>query len=67
MLILVFTVHFLTLLGSGFMYSILEERGYTPEGLLNYVALLGWSPKTDKEIFTLQELIDNFSLEGIGK
>lgn len=45
----------------------LQEKGYTPEGLINFVAALGWSPKTEKEIFSLQELIESFSLDGINK
>lgn len=44
-----------------------KERGFRPEALLNFVALLGWSPKTNQEIFTMQELIENFNLQGINK
>ncbi|KAG9301649.1 hypothetical protein G9A89_016719 [Geosiphon pyriformis] len=43
------------------------EKGYLPEGLLNFIALLGWSPDYEKEIYTLQELISEFSLDHIGK
>lgn len=35
-------------------------QGYLPEALLNYIAFLGWSPKTEQEIFSLQELIAQF-------
>ncbi|MCX7778805.1 MAG: glutamate--tRNA ligase [Patescibacteria group bacterium] len=43
------------------------NKGYLPEALLNFVALLGWNPDTNQEIFSLQELIKNFSLEKIQK
>jgi len=42
-------------------------EGYLPEALVNYLVLLGWSPKDDREFFTMDELIREFSLEGIGK
>lgn len=47
--------------------SVAEYRaaGYHPTGVLNYLALLGWSPKEDREIFPLEELVTRFSLEGI--
>ena len=41
--------------------------GYLPEVLLNFIALLGWSPGDDREKFTLPELCDAFSVERIGK
>lgn len=49
--------------------SVGEYRfeGYLPEALLNYLVLLGWSPKDDREFFTMEELIKEFSLGGIGK
>lgn len=43
------------------------KKGYLKEALLNYIALLGWSPGTEQEIFTLDELIAAFSLEGLSK
>ncbi len=43
------------------------ERGYLPEALLNFIALLGWSPDDDREIMSRQELIDAFDLAGINK
>jgi len=43
------------------------EKGYLPEALVNFLALLGWNPGTTDEIFTLQELIDQFSLERVQK
>jgi glutamyl-tRNA synthetase len=42
-----------------------ERRGYLAEAMVNFLALLGWSPGTDQEIFTRSELIRVFSLEGI--
>ena len=44
-----------------------KELGYTSIGLINYISLLGWNPGTDREIFSLNELIDNFSIGGIQK
>ncbi len=44
-----------------------KESGYLPEALLNFLAFLGWNPGTEKEIFSLQELIDEFTIERIGK
>jgi glutamyl-tRNA synthetase len=43
------------------------DKGYLPEALLNFVALLGWNPKTEQEIFNLRDLIDQFSLEKLNK
>jgi nondiscriminating glutamyl-tRNA synthetase len=42
--------------------SHFREAGYLPAGLVNYLALLGWSPEDGKEIFSLEELIRKFSL-----
>jgi len=42
-------------------------KGYLPEALINYVALLGWNPGTEQELFLLQQLIKQFSLEKINK
>jgi len=41
------------------------RQGYIPEALVNFLALLGWSPGTDQEIFTRDELVAAFALEGI--
>lgn len=43
------------------------EAGYLPEALLNFIALLGWNPGTDKEIFNLEELIREFDLNKVQK
>ncbi|MDI3472161.1 MAG: nondiscriminating glutamyl-tRNA synthetase [Thermotogaceae bacterium] len=42
-----------------------RDRGYLPEAMVNYLALLGWSHPDGKELLTLEELIDNFSLERV--
>ncbi|MDQ0209245.1 glutamate--tRNA ligase [Alkalicoccobacillus murimartini] len=44
-----------------------KELGYLPEALVNFLALLGWSPVGEEEIFTLDELSDQFSLERVSK
>jgi glutamyl-tRNA synthetase len=43
------------------------EKGFLPEAILNYVALLGWNPKNETEKFSLTELIDSFEISGISK
>jgi glutamyl-tRNA synthetase len=42
-----------------------ERQGYIPEGMVNFLSLLGWSPGTDEELLTIGELTDRFTLEGI--
>jgi glutamyl-tRNA synthetase len=44
-----------------------KESGYLPEALINFLAFLGWNPGTTQEIFSMQELIEAFSIERIGK
>lgn len=44
-----------------------KAKGYLPEAITNFIALLGWSPGTDKEIFTMHELIEEFQIERVGK
>ena len=48
-------------------YEDFVKKGYVKESIVNYIALLGWSPKGNVEKMSLDELISNFSLEGIGK
>ncbi len=43
-----------------------KKRGYLPEALINFCALLGWHPKNDKEIFSLKELEKEFNIDGLG-
>ncbi|GAC1412556.1 MAG: glutamate--tRNA ligase [Candidatus Doudnabacteria bacterium] len=42
-------------------------KGYLKEALVNFVALLGWNPKTDQEIFTIDELVKQFELSKVNK
>ena len=44
-----------------------RKNGFIPEGIINYLALLGWNPGTEEELFTLEELCQRFSLEQIQK
>ncbi len=44
-----------------------RKKGYLPEGLVNYLALIGWSPEDNQELFTMDELIEKFSLERVSK
>ena len=48
-------------------YADFINKGCLKDALLNYVALLGWNPGNDREIFTLPELIEAFDIKGIGK
>ncbi len=48
-------------------YQDLMTKGYLSAGVLNYIALLGWAPKGENEIFTLDELIEEFDISGISK
>lgn len=44
-----------------------KDEGYLPEAILNFIAFLGWNPGTEKEIYSLNELIADFSIEKIQK
>ncbi|CEO26183.1 glutamate--tRNA ligase [Paraclostridium sordellii] len=44
-----------------------KKKGYLPEGLVNYVALVGWSPDDNQELFTMKELEEHFSIERVSK
>lgn len=52
---------------SGEMSSGFRERGYLPEALVNFLALLGWNPGDDSELMSMQELINKFSFEHCSK
>lgn len=52
--------------GSVFARGFLEE-GYLPEALLNFLMLLGWNPGDNREIFSLEEFVQEFSLEHLHK
>ncbi len=44
-----------------------REQGYLPQALINYIAFLGWNPKNNREIFSLPELVQEFSLKKVNK
>src|SRR5688572_22253653 len=44
-----------------------RKKGYIPDALLNFLALLGWNPGGDKELMTIDEMTQLFTIEGIGK
>ena len=48
-------------------FQDLVAKGYLPEAILNYIALLGWNPGTDQEIFSLEELKQTFTAERLNK
>lgn len=48
-------------------YQDLVAKGYLPGAILNYLALLGWAPKSEREIFSLPELVEAFDISGISK
>jgi glutamyl-tRNA synthetase len=61
----VFPTNWLT--SEGELYSGYREKGYLPGAFINMLALLGWNPGTTQEIFTLDELVEAFSLERVSK
>ncbi|MBZ5601508.1 MAG: glutamate--tRNA ligase [Acidobacteriia bacterium] len=44
-----------------------RDAGFLPHAFVNFVVLLGWSPKNDREVMTRQELVDAFTLEGVNR
>lgn len=52
---------------SGELSQGFKEKGYLPEALINFLSLLGWNPGTEQESFSLEELIEAFTLERINK
>jgi len=52
---------------SGEISSGYRENGYYPEAFVNMLALLGWNPGSDQELFSMPELIQSFSLDRVGK
>ena len=48
-------------------FEDLVNEGYLPQAIINYVALLGWCPEDNQEIFTLEELVKAFKISGISK
>ncbi len=51
----------------GTISSGYREKGFLPEAVVNFLALLGWNPGTDQELFTLDELVQLFDLERVHK
>jgi glutamyl-tRNA synthetase len=45
--------------------ALFREQGYLPEAILNYLALLGWNPGTEQEIFSMEELVGAFTFERV--
>jgi len=52
---------------SGELSQGFKESGYLPDAFINFLAMLGWNPGTEQEIFSLEELIHTFSLDRINK
>ncbi len=52
---------------TGEISSGYRESGYFPDAFINMLALLGWNPGTEQEIFSLNELVNAFSIEKVGK
>lgn len=48
-------------------FEDLAAKGYLTPAIINYIALLGWAPKGEREIFTLDELVDEFDISGLSK
>ena len=53
--------------GTGDISIGFRERGYLPEAMVNFLAFLGWNPGTEQEIFRMEELIKEFSIERVNK
>jgi glutamyl-tRNA synthetase len=51
----------------GELYSGYREKGYNPNAFINMLAFLGWNPGTTQELFSLEELVQAFSLERVNK
>jgi len=52
---------------SGEVSSGYRESGYLPQAFINMLALLGWNPGTEQEVFSMDELVELFSIERVGK
>ena len=48
-------------------FEDIVAKGYLPEAVVNFIALLGWAPKGEEEIFSLEELAEHFDVSGISK
>ncbi|MEU6315810.1 glutamate--tRNA ligase [Streptomyces sp. NPDC047014] len=45
--------------------NLYRERGFLPEGLLNYLSLLGWSFSKDQDVFSVEEMVQKFDIDGV--
>mgnify|MGYP000721379216 CR=1 FL=1 len=45
----------------------IKNLGYLPEAIVNFLALLGWAPQSEQEIFSIDELIKEFSMDHVAK
>lgn len=61
----VFPINWTT--NEGELYSGYREAGYLPEAFINMLAFLGWNPGTTQELFSLEELVNAFSIDRVGK
>ncbi len=61
----VFPTNWIT--AEGELYSGYREKGYFPEAFINMLAFLGWNPGTAQELFSLEELVEAFSLNRVSK
>lgn len=52
--------------GSAHLSEFIED-GYLSEAMINYLSLLGWNPKTEEEVFSLEQLVERFRLEDVNK
>ena len=51
----------------GALIAEYKDRDFLPEAVRNFIALLGWSPKDDQEVLSIEELVERFSLEDVQK
>ena len=52
---------------TGDLFLGFKEMGFLPEAMINFIALLGWNPGIEQEIFSIEELVEKFSIEKVGK
>ncbi|WP_079025540.1 glutamate--tRNA ligase [Streptomyces yangpuensis] len=45
--------------------NLYRERGFLPEGLLNYLSLLGWSFSKDQDVFSIEQMVEKFDIDGV--
>lgn len=53
--------------GESVSLAYYRKQGYLPEAMINFLALLGWNPGTEKEIFSMEELVNDFDIKKIQK